>query len=46
MKVICSIQDGFNYPDDLGFVKDGNILKCGQGGQGCNALTGKAVIRL
>jgi hypothetical protein len=22
MKVICSIQDGFNYPDDLGFVKD------------------------
>lgn len=22
MKVICSIQDGFNYPDDLSFVKD------------------------
>jgi len=22
MKVICSIQDGFNYPEDLGFVKD------------------------
>ncbi|MGI8637985.1 MAG: hypothetical protein ACR2KZ_21520, partial [Segetibacter sp.] len=22
MKVVCSVQDGFNYPDDMPFVKD------------------------